>query len=58
MITREEISRKMRVEKMGDVGVVVLPGERLDASDAEGCKRNSTLMREANSKVVHSQGSW
>jgi len=43
---------------MGDV-VVVLPGERLDASDAEGCKRDSALMREANSKkVVHYQGSW
>jgi hypothetical protein len=36
VIAREEISRGMRVEKMGDVVVVVLPGERLDASDAEG----------------------
>jgi len=49
---------EMRVEKMGDVVVVVLPEERLDASDAEECKRDSALMREANSKVVHYQGSW
>ncbi len=44
---------KMRVEKMRDVVVMVLPGERLDASDAEKCKRDSALMSEANSKVVH-----
>ena len=43
---------------MGDVVVVVLPGERLDASNAEGCKRDNALMREVNSKVVHYQGSW
>lgn len=49
---------EMRVEKMGDVVVVVLLGERLDASGAEECKRDSALMREANSKVVHYQGSW
>jgi hypothetical protein len=58
VIAREEISREMRVEKTGDVVVVVLPGEQLNAGDAEECKRDSALMREANSKVVHYQGSW
>ncbi len=43
---------EMRIEKMGEVTVVVLPGERLDASDATEFKRNIAPVLEGNSKVV------
>ncbi len=43
---------EMSIEKIGDVTVVVLPGERLDASDAKEFKRDIAPVLEANSKVV------
>ena len=42
----------MSIEKMGDVTVVILPGERLDASDAKEFKRDIAPVLEAHSKVV------
>src|SRR6266849_5718778 len=43
---------EMIIEKIGDVTVVVLPGERLDASDAQEVKRDIAPVLETNSKVV------
>jgi anti-sigma B factor antagonist len=39
-------------EKMGDVTVVVLPGEQLDASNAKDFKRDIAPVLAANAKVV------
>ena len=43
---------KMTVEKIGDVAVVELQGERLDASIAEEFKRDVAPLLEANSQVL------
>ena len=44
------------VEKTGDVAVVALRGEHLDASIAEEFKRDIAPILEANSKVVFDMG--
>jgi anti-sigma B factor antagonist len=43
---------EMTTEKMGDVTVVVLLGEQLDASNAKEFKRDITPVLEANAKMV------
>jgi anti-sigma B factor antagonist len=43
---------ELTVEKEGDVAVVMLRGEYLDASIAEEFKRDITPVLEANSRVV------
>jgi anti-sigma B factor antagonist len=43
---------EMTVDKMGDVTVVGLPGEQLDASNAKEFKSHIAPVLEANSKVV------
>ncbi|HJY82285.1 MAG TPA: STAS domain-containing protein [Candidatus Binatia bacterium] len=43
---------EMITEKMGDVTVVVLPGEQLDASNAKEFKRDIAPVLEANAKAV------
>ena len=43
---------ELLTEKIGDVTVVVLPGEQLDASNAKEFKRDIGPVLEPNSKVV------
>jgi len=43
---------ELTTEKIGDVTVVVLPGEQLDASNAKEFKRDVTPLLEPNGKVI------
>jgi anti-sigma B factor antagonist len=43
---------EMMVEKLGEVTIVQLPGEQLDASNAKDFKRDVTSILNATSKVV------
>jgi len=43
---------EVQAEKAGDVAVVLLPGEALDASNAQEFKRDIAPVLEANAKVV------
>ena len=48
----EEIGMELTTEKIGDVTVVVLPGDQLDASNAKEFKRDVTPLLEPNGKVI------
>jgi anti-sigma B factor antagonist len=43
---------ELTTEKIGDVTVVVLPGDQLDASNAKEFKRDVTPLLEPNGKVI------
>jgi anti-sigma B factor antagonist len=43
---------EMTVEKLGDVTIVQLPGEQLDASNAKDFKRDVASILSASSKLV------
>ena len=45
---------ELTTEKIGDVMVVILPGEQLDASNAKEFKRDIAPLLEPRSKVIFS----
>src|SRR5690242_15646337 len=49
---RKEVPMEMTVEKLGEVTIVQLPGEQLDASNAKDFKRDVASILSAASKVV------
>jgi anti-sigma B factor antagonist len=47
---------QLTTEKIGDVTVVILPGEQLDASNAKEFKRDIAPLLEPRSKVIFDLG--